>query len=209
MADYGLTDLTQDRVMLRTLYAPPEGAFGVVDVPALPFAVLDGAGAPEQASIGAAVRALYTAIYPIRREARERMGKAFVEAPVEILYQADDLDDVAAGRRDKWKWRVQITLPVWVDAGRLEDSVAEMRSELGDATAPRWEAVVEGACVQRLHLGQVDDLPDLLRDLYLDYLPREALEPAGAYHEIYLDDWSRVAPARRRIIVRQPVQRIA
>ena len=206
MVDEALIDLTQDRTTLRTLYAPPAGVFSVVDVPRLPFAILDGEGPPEQTSIEAAVKALYTAIYAIRREARERMGKSFVEAPVEVVYWADDMRDLAAGNREKWHWRVQITLPVWTDARRLEASAAEARRELGDKPAARWEVLAEGKCVQFLHVGQTKDLPDILEGLYGDYLPQQGLEPDGPYHEIYLDDWSRVAPRQRRVILRQPVR---
>lgn len=206
MANDGLIDLTQDRAMLAALYAPGKGVFSTVDVPPLPFAILPGQGIPNEDSTGATVRALYTAIYPIRREARERMGKDFVEAPVEILYWADDVNDLVTGHREKWRWRAQVTLPVWADAQRLKDSIAEMRPDLGDTFTPRWEAVAEGRCVQYLHVGPADDVPAILQGLYADYLPQERLEPAGPYHEIYLDDFDRVAPAKRKIIVRQPVK---
>lgn len=208
MATNGMIDLTQDRALLAALYTPKKGDFSQVDVPVLPFATLEGVGIPSEQSVGAAVKALYTAIYPIRREARERLGKAFVEAPLEILYWAEDMNDLAAGRRDKWNWRVQITLPVWADADRLDASVLEMRSNLEEATAPRWEAVAEGTCVQYLHVGPIDELQTVLTGLYGDYLPQEGLEPAGPYHEIYLDDFNRVAPANQKIIVRQPVRQI-
>jgi hypothetical protein len=201
-----LIDLTQDRALLAALYAPRKGDFSQVDVPELPFAILDGEGMPNEQTVGRATKALYTAIYPIRRAARERMGKAFVEAPLEILYWADDMSDLAAGRRDKWTWRVQVTLPVWADAERLRASVLEMRPELGEAVSPRWEAVREGNCVQYLHVGPMEEVSTVLAGLYGEYLPQERLEPAGPYHEIYLDDFSRVAPANRKIIVRQPVR---
>ena len=206
MVDEALIDLTQDRSALRKLYAPPPGDFSIVDVPKLPFAILDGEGPPEQASIETAVRVLYAAIYAIRREARERMGKSFVEPPVEVVYWADDMGDLAAGNREKWHWRVQITLPVWADAQRLKDSAAEARHELGDDPPVRWEVLAEGKCVQFLHVGRTSDLPEILAGLYRDYLPKEGLEPGGPYHEIYLDDWSRVAPPQRKIILRQPVR---
>lgn len=206
MVDETLIDLTKDRGTLRTLYAPRAGEFRMVDVPGLPFAILDGEGPPEQESIAAAVKVLYTAIYAIRREARERMGKSFVEAPVEVLYWADDMRNLAAGKREKWRWRVQITLPVWADAQSLKESTTEMRHELGDGPAARWEVLAEGKCVQFLHVGSTSDLPHILEGLYHDYLPQEGLEPDGPYHEIYLDDWSRVTPSQRRIILRQPVR---
>lgn len=208
MADDRLMDLTQDRTMLRALYSPPKETFSTVEVPMLPFAILDGEDTPEQEAVGAAAKALYTAIYPIRREARERMGRSFVEAPLEVLYWSDDMRDLAEGRRDKWKWRVQITLPVWANAERLEASVSEMCPELGDKPILRWEAVTEGKCVQILHVGKTSDLPVVLENVYCRYLPQEGLEPTGAYHEIYLDDWSRTAPEKRKIVVRQPVKRI-
>lgn len=206
MVDEALIDLTQDRTTLRTLFAPPADEFSMVDVPKLPFAILDGEGPPEQTSIEAAVKALYTAIYPIRREARERMGKSFVEPPVEIVYWADDMRDMAAGNREKWHWRAQITLPVWADAQKLKDSAAKARHELGDEFAVRWEVLTEGKCVQFLHIGETTDLPEILAGLYGDYLGQQGLEPDGPYHEIYLDDWSRVAPHQRKIILRQPVR---
>lgn len=208
MADDKLIDLTQDRTALRALYSPPQETFSAVEVPMLPFAILDGEDAPEEEAVRAAAKALYTAIYPIRREARERMGSSFVEAPLEILYWSDDMCDLAEGRREKWKWRVQITLPVWADAERLEASVSEMRPELGDKPILRWEAVTEGNCVQVLLVGRTSDLPVVLENFYSSYLPQESLEPTGAYHEIYLDDWNRAAPEKRKIIVRQPVKRM-
>lgn len=205
MANEGIIDLIRDRAMLRTLYAPPAGTFIKVDVPRLPFAVWDGEGPPEQSSVSAAIKNLYTAIYPIRREARERMGKSFVEPPVELLYWADDMRDFSTGHRKNWRWRAQITLPVWANAKRLEESAAEMQQELRLAPTSRWEAFAEGKCVQSLHVGQTDDLPAILERLYRNYLPQEGLEPSGPYHEIYLDDWGRVSPTKRKIILRQPV----
>ena len=208
MAINGMIDLTQDRTLLGALYAPKKGDFSQVDVPALPFAIIDGEGIPSEQTVGTFVKALYTAIYPIRREARDRKGKAFVEAPVEILYWADDMNDLVAGSREEWKWRVKITLPIWADEERLSASVLEMRSELAQTFVPRWEAVSEGMCVQYLHVGPIDELSAVLTRLYANYLPQERLEPTGPYHEIYLDDFNRVAPSNRKIIIRQPVRPI-
>lgn len=206
MANERIIDLIHDRAMLRTLYNPPAGTFSKVDVPRLPFAVWDGEGSPEQSSVNTAIRNLYTAIYPIRRKARERLGKSFVEPPVELLYWAEDMRDFSAGNRKNWRWRAQITLPVWADAKHLEESAAEMQQELGLAPTLRWEAFAEGKCVQSLHVGQTDDLPAILERLYREYLPQEGLEPSGPYHEIYLNDWSRVSHTKRKIILRQPVR---
>lgn len=201
-----MIDLSQDVETLKMLYSPLQHHFRVLDVPTLPFAILDGHGAPEPAAVGAAIKTLRMAIEPIRREARQRMGRDFMEAPVEILYWADDPNDLEAGRRENWQWRVQMTLPVWADRAGLEGAVAQMRAQLGNAPVPRWEAVTEGKCVQVMHVGSQADLSALLSQLYTKFLPQEGLEPLGVYHEIYLHDWSTVSSSRHKMIVRQPIR---
>ena len=42
MTTNALIDLTQDRALLTALYSPKKGDFSQVDVPALPFAILEG-----------------------------------------------------------------------------------------------------------------------------------------------------------------------
>lgn len=206
MAYENMIDLSQDIPALKMLYAPLQHHFRVLDVPTLPFAILDGKGAPEPVAVGAAIKTLELAIEPIRREARQRMGRDFMEAPVEVLYWAADPKDVEAGRRENWQWRVQVTLPVWTDKAGLEGAVAQMRAQLGNAPAPRWEAVTEGKCVQVMHVGSPADLSALLSQLYTKFLPQEGLEPLGVYHEIYLSDWSKASSSRHKMIVRQPIR---
>ena len=201
-------DLTKDRKKLMELYRPDTDQFTLVDVPELPFAMLDGTGTPDDGAPAAAIKCLYTAIYTIRREARARMGKAFVEPPVEMLYWADDMADLVSGNKDKWKWRVMIPLPAWTDSELFARSVAEAEKQLGKPLGGlRMELFEEGCCAQIMHVGQACDIPGLLKELYTEFLPRNGLKPSGAYHEIYLDDWSRTAPEQRKLILRQPVRR--
>lgn len=204
-----MIDLLQDRKKLLELYRPGTDDFSFVDVPELPFAMVDGEGPPEKGA-GAAIKALFQAIQPIRRATRERLGKAFVEPPAEVLYRADDAGDLVAGRTDRWRWRAMVTLPAWIDEAAFADSVAKARQHM-DAVPPtlRFARFAEGRCAQILHVGTSDDIPALLDRLHSRFLPEQGLAPHGAYHEIYLDDWSRIAPERRKLILRQPVRSIA
>lgn len=208
-------DLTKDRKKLLELYRPGTQEFTRVDVPELPFAMIDGAGSPDHGAGAIAIKNLFTAIYPFRREGRHQMGKHFVEPPVEMLYWADDMRDLAAGNKDKWKWRAMITMPVWANQQNFADAVDQaqdkMDSDMGDVMGNvpetlRLEKFAEGQCVQIMHKGPAQDIPPLLERLYKEFLPHNNLEPCGAYHEIYLDDWSRTAPKKRKVILRQPVR---
>jgi hypothetical protein len=60
---------------LKQLYLPPAQDFVLVDVPEMRFVMIDGQGAPDRAALDHAVKWLFAAIYPIKRIARERMGK--------------------------------------------------------------------------------------------------------------------------------------
>ena len=121
-------DLTKDRKKLKELYQPGRKDFTFVDVPALPFAMIDAEG-PLDHGIGArATKALFTAIYPIRTEARKRMGKAFVDAPLEMLYWADEMRDLAMGKKENWNWRAMIVLPAWTDDEMFMSAVKKPRS---------------------------------------------------------------------------------
>ena len=63
----------------------------------------------------------------------------------------------------------------------------------------------EGRCVQTTHLGDYAGVEEMCRSLYRDLLPHWGVAPCGPYHEIYLNDPTRVAPEKRRMVVRQPV----
>jgi len=86
---------------LKELYLPPVNDFVLVDVPNMRFVCIDGRGAADRSALDHAVKWLFTVIYPIKRIARERMGKNFVEPPLEGLWWADDMNDfIRAGAAD-------------------------------------------------------------------------------------------------------------
>ena len=199
-----------DVARLKELYLPPTDDFVFVDVPEMPFVMIDSEGSPGGEIYRHAVKWLFTAIYPLRRIAKERMGKNFVEAPLEALYWADDMRDFAAGNRDKTKWRVMIVLADWVKGDMFASAVAQAKIELGEAPETlRLERFDEGKCAQIMHVGPNEQETAVLKRLYAEFLPQHNLVPSGHYHEIYLNDPNRVAPAKRRTVLRQPVRSIS
>ncbi|GAA0917130.1 hypothetical protein GCM10009557_89210 [Virgisporangium ochraceum] len=59
--------------------------------------------------------------------------------------------------------------------------------------------------MQTLHVGSYDDEADVLARMHHEVIPERGLRLAGRHHEIYLSDFRKVAPDRRRTILRQPV----
>jgi hypothetical protein len=148
-------------------------------------------------------------VYPIKRVARERMGKRFVEPPLEALWWADDMNDLVAGNRDKLKWRQMIVTADWVDLEMFDRAVAEASLRLGEPPSSlRLERFAEGTSVQIMHVGPNSEEPATLARLHHEFLPEHGLVAIGYHHEIYLTDPNRVAPEKLRTVLRQPVGRV-
>jgi hypothetical protein len=196
------------KARLKELYLPPAKDFVFVDVPDMQFAMIDGEGDPDGDRFEHAVRWLFSAIDPLKRIARERMGKDFVEPPLEGLWWADDVNDLIAGNRDRLKWRLMIVTADWVNGEMFDQAVVTASERLGEVPdSLRLERLHEGRCVQIMHVGDYrKEAAALARRLHHEFLPQHDLAPNGHHHEIYLSDPSRVAPEKMRTVVRQPVR---
>ena len=191
----------------RDLYAPPE-SFVVVEVPPMPFLVVDGHGDPDTApAYREAVEALYTASYAVRAlAAKARLGRVHTVGPLEGLWSAEDLEVFRTRDKDAWDWTMMITQPDWITAELVEDALAAARRKrLPALDLLRFETYAEGRSVQVLHVGSYDDEAPTLQRLHREFLPANGLVPTGRHHEIYLSDPRRTEPARLRTVLRQPV----
>lgn len=111
--------------------------------------------------------------------------------------------------RDKsqWNWTMMLLVPDWLGAADVDAAVTGVarRSAPVRLDDVRVGTLAEGLSVQTLHVGPYDDEGPVLAHLHDRVLPDQALVPTGRHHEVYLSDARRVAPARLRTILRQPV----
>jgi hypothetical protein len=196
------------REQLEELYLPPTDAFVLVDVPAMRFIMIDGQGNPEGAGFARALQWLLAVLHPIKPLAKERMGRRYVEPPLEGLWWADDIADFVAGKKDELKWRLMIpATPDWITPEVFEDAVAQAGTKLGKAPGSlRLDTLAEGRSVQIMHLGPPAEQCGTMTRSHAEYLPAHQLVCNGPHHEIYLTDPRRVAPERQKTVLRQPVR---
>src|SRR5262245_27069610 len=200
-------NVTEFHKRLRELYLPPEKEFTLIDVPEIRFAVIDGKGNPESDKCAEAVNWLYSVVHLIKPLVKKRMGKNFVEPPLECLCWADQPKDFMESNKDKWKWRVMIVFIDWITGEQFDEAVAKVEHKHGPAPKTlRLENLHEGKSVQIMHVGDYNDVGAVCEKLYNEYLPENNLKPNGYYHEIYLNDPARTAPKKRKIVIRQPVR---
>src|SRR3546814_7072078 len=89
--------------------------------------------------------------------------------------------------------------------------VARVGEKVGVKGAPgrldqvRLGTLAVGRCVQTLNVGSFEDEAQVLHLIHHVFIPDNGLRMTGKHHEIYLSDFRRVAPDKRRTILRQPV----
>jgi hypothetical protein len=191
-------------------YRAPRDRFRIVDVPDLTYLMIDGSGDPNTSPVFAsAVAALYPLAYALKFASKRELDRDYVVMPLEGLWWADDMDAFTTSRdKSRWDWTLLMVVPPWID----DDAVARARDAVGRRSPPerldevRLELLCERRCVQTLHVGSFDSEGPLLQRMHEEFLPAHGLRLTGRHHEIYLSDARRVAPGKRRTILRQPVR---
>jgi hypothetical protein len=197
-------DLKHD---LRSLYAAgltPR----FVDVPCLPYLMLDGHGDPNTtAGYATAVKAIYAVAHALRMASRHAAeGIDFAVMPLEGLWWSAEKIPYTAGERANWDWTLMIAQPEFVTAEMLEGvrECAADKSTAEEVGAVRLGTLCEGPCAQVMHIGPYADEGSAVERLR-DFIAANGRVAAGRHHEIYLSDPNRTAPQRLKTVIRQAV----
>src|SRR5690349_4077855 len=104
------------KTTLRSYWRAPVGDFVVLDVPPLPFAMVDGAGDPNNSPLYAeAIGALYAVSYTLKFMSKAQ-DRDYVVPPLQGLWWSDNLSDFTARRKSNWSWTMMIMQPDWISA---------------------------------------------------------------------------------------------
>lgn len=190
-------------------YHASRNRFRTVEVPELRYLMIDGHGDPNTSTAFTdAIEALYPLAYRLKYASKRTLGRDYVIMPLEGLWWAGDMAAFTTAReKSRWDWTLMIMVPHWIDQDMFTAAVERM----ADTDRPRragevrLESLTEGRCVQTLHIGSFDDEAETLARMHHEFIPGHGLRMLGKHHEIYLSDFRRTAPEKRRTILRQPV----
>lgn len=198
----------------KALYTVGRKGWEQIYVPERTFLMIDGQGDPNGLAYAAAIQALYPMAYGVKF-ALKIDGRDFVVPPLEALWWAEDLGAFVSGDRSAWQWTAMLRVPDALSEAEFEavrEAVVAKQAKKAAGAAPdllnavRLGRSTEGACLQYLHLGPYTDEAPALAELHEKVMPAMGLTFAGHHHEIYLSDPRRVAPAKLKTILRQPVK---
>ena len=210
-ATSGTTEVDLKRVR-PDLYAPSATEPALVEVPAMPFLMVDGTGDPNSApAYQHALEALYGVAYTLKFTLKRQMAMDYTVMPLEGLWWTPDMREFDATRKGDWWWTAMIAQPGEVTPALVAAARDEVqRKKPNPALAQlQLETLDEGLAAQILHLGPYATEGPTLARLHA-FIREQGYVFDGArqkHHEIYLSDPRRAAPARIRTIVRQPVTR--
>lgn len=199
-----------DKIDLRKewkhLYQPSKKNPEIVDVPAMDFLMIDGAGDPNNnPAYQKAVSALFSLSYTIKFIIKKSQGVDYAVMPLEGLWWVEDLAKLNMNDKSNWFWTMMIMQPEWVTAELVEEGKkAAAKKGVEGLENIRFESYHEGLAVQLMHIGPyADEMPNI------DRMHKAALAQGyqlhKKHHEIYLSDPNKAAPEKMLTILRQPV----
>ncbi len=196
----------------------PKNKPSIVNVPKMNFIAARGKGDPnlEGGEYKASIGLLYGIAFTIKMS---KLGDRridgyfdYVVPPLEGFWWQDGRSGIDYSRKDTFQWISLIRLPDFVTKEDFNWAIEEAtRKKQCDFSKVEFLTYDEGLCVQCMHIGAYDDEPATVR-LMEDYAKNNGYEidisDLRFHHEIYLSDARKVAPERRKTVIRYPIRKI-
>ncbi|KUO64486.1 MAG: transcriptional regulator [Gracilibacter sp. BRH_c7a] len=210
----------------KDLYLPKQKPV-LIDVPAMNFIMIDGAGDPNTAEeYQEAIEILYGLSFTIKMSKMSDQQPAgyfdYVVPPLEGLwwFKDDDFDGIKLMDKSKFLWTSIIRQPEFVTEDVFTWAVAELKKKKPhlDAAKARLESLTEGLCVQMMHIGPYDNEPASIAQMEQFMIEQgytNAISdtlPSGQirrHHEIYLGDPRKTVPAKLKTVIRHPIKKMS
>lgn len=136
----------------------------------------------------------------------------YVVPPLEGFWWQENTDSVDYTDKSTFHWISVIRLPDFITKKDFEWAVeTASKKKKSDCSLAEFMTIDEGLCVQIMHLGAFDDEPATvaLMDAYLEqhgYVNDRGKD--RLHHEIYLSDARKIAPEKRKTVIRHPIKKV-
>lgn len=196
----------------------PKNKPSIVEVPTTNFIAVRGKGDPnvEDGEYKQAIGLLYGIAFTIKMS---KMGSRkidgyfdYVVPPLEGFWWQDDVKEIDYAHKEKFQWISLIRLPDFVTKADFDWAIAEATAKKKtDFSKMEFFTYTEGLCVQCMHIGPYDDEPatiNLMHEFAYNNGYEIDITDTRYHHEIYLSDARRVAPERRKTVLRLPIKKV-
>lgn len=200
----------------KALYIPknkPE----IIDVPAIQYISICGAGSPSEAPFSERIAALYALAYTIKMQAKLMEEKPvghfdFTVYPLEGVW---DISETAKQNftgtinKNELVYKLMIRQPDYIDKHFFHrmfelakaNAIKKKRS-IEFIEQVNFETIIEGKCIQMLHIGSYDNEKSTF-DIMEAFAKFEGVTRLSKVHrEIYLSDFRKVSVEKLKTTLR-------
>ena len=195
----------------------PKTKPSVVTIPGMNYIAVRGQGDPNmedgeyKQSIGLLYGIAYTIKMSKKGDHRIEGYFDFVVPPLEGFWWQDGVDGIDYANKENFKWIFVIRLPEFVTKEDFEWAIEEAtKKKKTDFSKAEFLTYDEGECVQCMHIGPYDDEPATVERMhaYMENLGYVLdITDRRHHHEIYLSDARKVAPEKRKTVIRHPIRK--
>ena len=200
----------------REFYLPKDVP-GIVTVPRMNYVAVRGEGDPndEDGAYKRAIGTLYAIAFTVKmsKTGGRRIDGYFeyVVPPLEGFWRQEGIAGIDYAHKERFRWISVIRLPDFVTKADFDWAVAEAaRKKKADCSGAEFLTLDEGLCVQCMHIGSYDDEPATVERMHR-YMEQQGcvldITDERLHHEIYLSDARKVAPEKRKTVIRHPIRR--
>ena len=189
----------------------------IVTVPKANYIAVRGMGDPNQegGAYQSAVSILYAVAYTLKMsyktDYRIEGFFEYVVPPLEGFWWQEGVDGIDYGDKSTFHWISVIRLPEFVTKKDFDWAVEEAaRKKKLNCSLAEFLTIEEGLCVQIMHIGPFDHEPSTvaLMDQYIaENGYANDMNEARLHHGIYLSDARKVAPEKRKTVIRHPIRK--
>ena len=178
---------------------------GMVRVGPARYLSVTGRSVPNSDEFHRAIGALYNVAFTIKM-ARKFAGQDYVVTKLEGFWSLDSASADPPNPTTIWNWELAIRVPPFINTREVRATIDQLveKGKGDDVRKVGLVDIVEGECVQMLHVGPyTTEQPTLAK--MREFAELAGRKFSGRHHEIYFSDPRRVKPEKLRTILRQPV----
>lgn len=184
----------------------------LLDVPMQSYIMVSGKGNPNDTDFSDRVAALYALAYAIKMGYKAEVTKGasvqvhdFAVYPLEGVWKQKDDSELV---KEKLEYTIMIRQPDFITKDMVKDALERTKKKkpLPLLDEIRFDTMMDGVCVEVLHVGPFDDEPASFEKMD-QFAEQKGLERNMEFHrEIYLNNANRVPKSKLQTILRYQVK---
>lgn len=189
----------------------------IIEIPPMNFLAVRGSGDPnaEEGEYKRAINLLYGIAYTLKMSYKTSYKIQgffeYVVPPLEGFWWLEGIKGMDYTQKDRFQWISVIRLPEFIGKEDFEWALKEAaRKKKEDFTKVEFLQYDEGLCVQCMHVGAFDDEPATV-EVMDEFIKAEGylndITDTRYHHEIYLSDFRKCAPEKRKTVIRHPIKK--